>query len=255
MIGRRAIVGLSLLCALLFCAFAASSASAVGTTAVTCVETKVKEGDFTDAHCGNQVKTGEGLFAHAAIEVGTITKISLSNEKTAESTKAAQPFDFAGTLSGVKVEFSCTTVKGAGTLTNEEPEAKVMRTTGDAVIEASKCTVKQPAKCTVKEPFTWDTHFKTYEKGTEMGIEFTPKNGKQFGSWEMQGSECALKGTAFAIEGSFKGTLGGTTEGKGATWGFTAASTAGLKWGGNPYTLVGSVTPRMTEGNPITFTT
>jgi len=255
MIGRRAMIGLALLCALVFCALGATSASAVGTTAFTCVETKAKEGDFTDAHCGNQVKTGEGLFAHTAIEPNKETKISLSNEKTASETKAAQPFDFAGTLSGLKIEFSCTTVKGAGTLVNEEPEAKVMRTTGDAVIEASKCTVKLPAKCTVKEPFTWDTHFKTYENGAEMGIEFTPKNEKQFGFWELQGSECSLKGKSTAIEGSFKGTVGGTTEGKGATIGFTAASTTGLKWGGNPYTLVGSVTPRMLEGNPITFTT
>lgn len=253
MIGRRAIVGLSLLCAFLFCAFAASSASAVGTTAVTCVE---KEGgDFKDAHCGEQVKAGEGKFAHTEISPGSTTEISLTNEKTLNSTKEAQPLFFSGTLSGAKVEFTCTTVSGTGTLANEEPEKGIMRTTGNAVIEASKCTVAKPAKCTVKEPFVWDAHFKTYESGAEMGIELTPKNEKQFGFWEMQGSECSLKGTKIAIEGSFKGTVGGTTEGKGATWGFTPASTAGLKWGGNPYTLTGSVTPRMKEGNPIAFTT
>jgi hypothetical protein len=252
MIGRRTITCLSLLCALLFCAFAASSASAVGTTAVACVETKAKEGDFTDAHCGNQVKAGEGLFAHAAIEGKQ--NISLSNEKTLSATTAAQPFVFGGTLAGITVQFSCSTVTGTGTILNEEKE-KVMKATGDALIQASKCTVTKPAKCSVKEPFSWDTHFTTYEKGAEMGIEFTPKTGKLFGEWGMEGSECALKGKSFTIEGSFKGTVGGTTEGKGATIGLTEASTANLKWGGNPYTLTGSMTPRIKEGNPIAFTT
>jgi hypothetical protein len=253
MIGRRAMAGLSLLCALLVCAFAAPSASA-GTTAFTCVE-KAKEGDFTDAHCGKQVKAGEGSFAHAAIEANKETEISLSNEKTASETKEAQPFNFSGTLSGITVGFSCSTVSGSGTLTNEESKEKVMQTTGNAIIQATKCTVSKPAKCTVGEPFTWDTHFKTYEKGAEMGIEFTPKNGEQFGFWEMLGSECTLKGMKIAIEGSFKGTLGGTTEGKGATIGLTEASTANLTWGGKPYVLTGSMTPSMKAGNPITFTT
>lgn len=253
MIGHKTIVGLSLLCALAFLALAASSASAAGTTAVTCV---AKEGgDFKDAHCGEQVKAGEGKFAHTAIEPGIETQISLSNEKTGSGTTSAQPLIFTGTLAGAKVEFTCTIVSGTGTLVNEESKEKVMDASGNAVIQATKCTVAKPAKCTVAEPFTWDTHFKSYENGAEMGIEFTPKNGKQFGFWEMLGSECSLKGASIAIEGSFKGTVGGTTEGKGATIGFTPASTAGLKWGGSPYTLTGSVTPQMKEGNPIAFTT
>lgn len=254
MIRHRAVVGLSLLCALLFCAYAASSASASGTTAVTCVKSETGKGDFADAHCG-QPKKGEGQFAHTAIPLSTPTNISLTNANTTSETKGAQPFIFTGSIGLTKIEFSCSKAGGTGTLTNEEPEAGVMKVTGDAKIEASECTVVKPAKCTVKEPFAWDTHFKGYEGGTEMGIEFTPKNGKNFGSWELQGSECTLKGQSFAIEGSFKGTVGGTTEGQGATIGFTAASTTGLKWGGNPYTLTGSLTPSMTEGNPIAFTT
>jgi len=254
MIGRKAVIGLSLLCALLICAFAAPSASA-GTTAFTCVETKAKEGDFTDAHCGNQVKAGEGSYAHVTIKPNEETQISLTNEKTASETKAAQPFNFSGTLFGATIEFSCRTVSGSGTLTNEETKEKVMQTTGNAIIQATKCTVTKPAKCTVGEPFTWDTHFKTYEKEAEMGIEFTPKNGEQFGFWELLGSECTLKGMKTAIEGSFKGTIGGSAKGKGATIGLTEASTAGLTWGGKPYVLTGSMTPSMKEGNPITFTT
>jgi hypothetical protein len=255
MFGRRATVGLLLLCALFLSAFAAPTASASGTTAVTCVQTEPKVGDFTDAHCGNQVKAGEGSFAHTEISSGFMTEISLSNEKTTPGTTGAQPFVFGGTLSGVKIEFSCSTVTGTGFLENQEPEAKLMRASGNAKIVATKCTMFKPAKCTVKEPFAWDTKFVTYENGAEMGIEFTPNGGETFGFWGMEGSECAFKGKSIAIEGSFKGTVGGTTEGKGATLGFTAASTTGLKWGGSSYTLTGSVTPQMTGGNPIAFTT
>jgi hypothetical protein len=257
MFGRRAVVGLLLLCASLFCAFATSSASAAGTTAVTCVKSETKEGDFSDAHCGNQVEPGAGKFAHTAIEVGKTTEISLTNDKTTGDTTGAQQLVFTGTLTGINVEFSCSTVKGTGSLTNEE-SGKVMKTTGTAVIEATKCTMTKPAKCTVKEPFTWDTQFKTYENGTEMGVEFLPtsESGGLFGSWTPQGSECVFKEKSFTISGSFKGTVGGTTEGKGSTLGFTPASTKELKWGNGSYTLTGSVTPQMSGGgNPIAFTT
>jgi hypothetical protein len=253
MIGRKAMVGLSLLCALLFCALAASSALATGTTAVTCVETK--GGDFTDAHCGNQVKAGEGKFAHTEIKKEEKTEISLTNAQTMSETKGAQPLLFTGKIGLTQIEFSCNTVQGTGSVTNEEPIEKAMKATGTAIIEAKNCAVTKPAKCIVKEPFTWDTRFETYENGSEMGIRFSPKSGELFGSWGMEGSECALKGKSFTIAGSFNGTVGGTTEGKGATLGFTPASTTGLKWGNEPYTLTGSVTPQMKEGNPITFTT
>lgn len=254
MIGRRATVGLPLLCALLFCAFAASTASAAGTTAVTCVKSGAEEGDFTDAHCVIEAKGGEGAFDHTAIAADTLTNITLSNSNTASSTTEAKPLTFGGLLFGAQIEFSCSTVHGTGILENRETE-KVMRASGNAEIAATNCNMIKPAKCTVKEPFAWDTKFVTYENGSEMGIEFTPKEGKNFGFWGMEGSECAFKGKNIAIEGSFKGTLGGTTEGKGATIEFTKESTTGLKWGGSSYVLTGAVTPRMTEGDPITFTT
>jgi hypothetical protein len=54
MYGRRAVVGLSLLCALVFCAFAAPSAQALkGTTITTCKQ--VGSGaTFQDEHCTKQ---------------------------------------------------------------------------------------------------------------------------------------------------------------------------------------------------------
>ena len=83
MIGRRATVGLSLLCALAFCAFAAQSASAakaVNTTAFTCVEGATK--DFSDAHCDTKVTAGTGQYGHVVIPQGTTTEVVGENTTT-----------------------------------------------------------------------------------------------------------------------------------------------------------------------------
>ena len=63
---RRAAAGVALLCSLLFCAFRAQSALAVGavnTTATTCVSAS-GNGDFNDAHCDspNAEKKGTSLM-------------------------------------------------------------------------------------------------------------------------------------------------------------------------------------------------
>ncbi len=247
---RREKVGLSLLCALAFCAFAAQSASAVGTTAFTCAPAS-KGAEFSDEHCDTS-GSGEG-FVHASINAGEKTEVSITNEKTAEGTKAAQPFILSGVLGGIKVKIECKAVTGQGTLTNEEVE-KSMQAVGTALIETSKCTIDQP-KCTVKEPITWDAQFKTYGNETAMGIEFTPTTGKTvFGSWTLTGPECAIKNT-FTISGSFQATPGGTSQGKGATLTITEETSKNLKWGTAPYTLTGAITLRMKDGNPIVFKT
>jgi hypothetical protein len=254
MIGRKAIVGLSLLCALALCAFAAPGASAIGTTAFTCVEGQ-GEKDFSDAHCDNQVKAGEGKFGHVKVE-GKETELTFSNEKTASETTAAEPSVLAGPLLGVNVSVSCKKVTGTGTLTNEEVGG-TMKVTGNATLEHSECVVTtggSEGKCAVKEPIVYTAKYTTFQNETAMGVEFTPKSGGAFGSItyvEGKGG-CPIKGT-FAIEGSFLGTPGGTAQGKGATLRF--ADTGNLHWGTSLYTLSGAVTMGMKGGNPITFTT
>jgi hypothetical protein len=254
MIGRRTVVGVSLLCALAFCAIGASSASATGTTAFTCVEGGGSK-DFSDAHCDNQVKAGEGKFGHVKVE-GSETELTFSNEKTASETTAAEPSVLAGPLLGVNVSVSCKKVAGTGTVTNGEVGG-VMQATGNATLEHSECVVTtagSEGKCLVKEPIVYTAKYTTFQNETAMGVEFTPKSGKAFGAITyVEGSGgCPIKGT-FNIEGSFLGTPGGTAQGKGATWRF--ADTGNLHWGSSLYTLSGAVTARMKGGNPITFTT
>jgi hypothetical protein len=72
MSGRKAIVGLSLLCALVFCAFGAATASAAGgSTAFTCVK-GAASADFEDEHC-DKGKVGGG-FGHVEIAPGSDVK-------------------------------------------------------------------------------------------------------------------------------------------------------------------------------------
>ena len=266
MIGRRAAVGLSLLCALLFCAFAAQSASAApakNTTVFTCVEGG-GEKDFSDAHCDNKVKAGEGKFGHVAIKTGEATKIVVTNAKTknatTESTNAVQK----GTIAGIKSEIVCKTVSGEGTLTNEEPEAKVHRIKGSIVAKFSSCTVVKPALgCKVKEPIEVSSNIESVEGlgagKNEMGLEFKP-TGEHFAQIVIEG--CILKGT-FNVDGTAiaTGTPPATEKWSGATSIFTNAMTKEtLKLAGNPAEISSSTTVRRApvegkEQNPISLTT
>ena len=80
MTGRRSVIGLSLLFALLFGALAAQSASATpGTTAFTC-STAAAAKSFSDAHCDNE--TAEGSYGHIEVEPEKEVEIEITNAKT-----------------------------------------------------------------------------------------------------------------------------------------------------------------------------
>ena len=90
--GRKAIVGLCMLSALLISAFAAQSAMAVnGTTAVTCKEVAVNTGHFKGAHCKpTDAGTGTGAnWDHVPFEGKTPIKVT--NETTGGAVSNADP--------------------------------------------------------------------------------------------------------------------------------------------------------------------
>jgi hypothetical protein len=263
MIGRRAVVGLSLLSALLFCAFAAQSASAAAaknTTAVTCVKGG-GELDFSDAHCDKKVEPKKGEFGHVAI-ANEATTVSVTNEKTASETTAAAPTILKGTVFGVKNEITCTKVAGEGTLTNSEPVAKEHKLTGTITANFTSCTVNKPAGfgCKVKEPITVKSNVEGVEGlgagKNEMGLEFKPTEGEVFNEIVIEG--CFLKGT-FKTTGTAigTGTPAPTEKHSGTTNVFTNAMTKEtLKLAGNPAEVSSSTTVTMSGGgNPIALTT
>lgn len=207
MIGRRAVIGLSLLSALLFCAFAASSASAsvaVNTTSYTCVEKE--KGDFSDVHCNEKVAAGTGKFGHVEIKVGEKTGLEGHNQGAGGTNPVLR-----GQVGGVSVEITCTTLgTEGGSQTNEEPSAKVHNTSGSATVSFTECVVNKPASCTVKEPISTKVVYQGVEGlgpgKNEMGLEYKPAEGTTFVTITLQGEKCSLKGTNINVQGTAIGT-------------------------------------------------
>ncbi|HEX5610818.1 MAG TPA: hypothetical protein VFX45_12095 [Solirubrobacterales bacterium] len=117
--GRRVIVGLCMLCALLVSAFAAQSASAVtkGTTAFTCKESG-PGGGFTKAHC-KAADAGSGNFSHVAIPQDTTTEVEISSKNANAETSSCANWTFKYTLGGTSMETVTCEVQGAGWMENK----------------------------------------------------------------------------------------------------------------------------------------
>ncbi len=278
--GRRAVIGLSLLCALLFSAFAVQSASAtVGTTAFTCVKDKGNE-DFADAHCDEGIGAGNGDYGHVAIGEEETT-VEVSNTKTANKTTEAKHAIFKSTSGGIALEITCATATGEGKLKNiaAGPDGG-MAVEGKAggVITLSGCKMPKPLNgakeelCKVKEPITATGSSITRvlqgpEKNT-MGVEFKPEKESPFAELTFEnvsGKACFLNGKAVGVTGTIMATgvgPGVSPSYSGATVQLTTAMTKEtLKFGAAAAELEGTVTVSMTNAdgktteNPVTLTT
>lgn len=259
---RRSAVGLSLICALVFCALAAQSASAAegkNTTSFECVKGGGAK-DFSDAHCDKNVGEGKGEYGHVVLPLNEKVTLKISNEKTKNETKEAASTVLKGTILGIKSEIVCNTVSGTGSLTNEEPSSKVHRVKGTVEAKFSSCTAVKPALgCKVKEPIEVSSNVEGVEGlGTgknEMGLEFKP-TGAHFSSVTLEG--CFLAGT-FNTDGTAiaTGTPSNTAKWSGATSVFTAAMTKEtLKLAGNPAEVESTTTvTRSSNGNAVALTT
>lgn len=269
MIGPRAVIGLSLLCALLFSAAVAQSASAakaVNTTAATCIKGVGNE-DFSDAHCDEFVGPGEGSFGHAAITLNETKELDATNETTGGATT---PIVLRGKANGAAVEIECAsmaTTTNKSAVHNVEAEAKHTMT-GNGTALFSKCTVKKPAKCIANEPIEADANFEGVEglgeKGNEMGVEFkgAGEGGKIAAiTFANKGAEsCALNGKTFNVAGSAIGTskVSQTTKYTGATIVFSPENgMESITFGGVAAEVTMTTTPKGAGGggHPISITT
>jgi hypothetical protein len=271
MIGRRATVGLSLLCALLFSVIAVQSASAAAgknTTASTCVNVGTGKATFTDPHCDFD-SPGKGNFEHQPLssDIGKTTKVTFTNEKTASETTKSTPLTIKFKFFGLEWHIVCEGVHATANLGNTEPKAKEHRISlGNLVLKISKCKVEKPAKCTIKESFETASILGegVEELGAgknEMGFEVKPESGTTLATITFEGAECAAKGKSINLEGSMIATGGTTTQTEkqgGSTWVFTTGMTKEtLKTGEFPIELSLALTLQMDEvgGKPIAFTT
>jgi hypothetical protein len=219
MIGRRSVIGLSLLCALAVCAFAASGASAAGgLTLVTC-----KKGGTTldfkanaagESHCSSTDKVAlkAGTYSHFRVANGVPTTITGSNAKTTNETKEAVPAELEGVVAGVVLKVKCTTVSSSGTTENTEPSAETHKiVVSGVVITYSGCTVPTPPEqeCKVTGG-TFSTNSLKAES-VEDNLKFVPTTGSVFASIPISGCKTAALNGSKEVKGSVVATPNGAT--------------------------------------------
>lgn len=268
MIGRRAIAGLSLLTALVVCAFAAPNALAVqGTTAFTCMPVK-EAAAFADEHCTKEAEGGEG-WIHEEIKEDVFTKLSVTNNETMTKTV---PSKFKATVDKKLFEAEATAFTGCaeGSSVENSTEGGVMKTKGTACGEFTNVTVTEPKKCAVKnnaialEGSIWfgEVFINPFTKKEVMYLDFVPEAGLPLADFEVIGNECPIKGKKVEVTGhAATAELLTTSAREGSTVKFTTARTGlSLKVEGAKAEFEGTFTPRMdVDGgkptNPITLTT
>jgi hypothetical protein len=249
MIGRRTVVGLSLLCALLFSAVAASSASAAEeTTAFTCVAEE--KGNFNDNHC-TESNPGAGSFSHQEIKVGETTE-KVNGTQTENAV-------LKSIVGGLSAEIVCTGMSTKGHLKNEA--GPPMKVKGDKItITFTGCSLKGTLATIegCKVPAEIKTNEQTSEttKGS-MEVTFKPTTGNVFATFllsackEIPEKNLEVTGSAKAIpEGTTLKTTAASTEGKGKV-----SENNGLWLSGQKATFVSKSTVVMEGGSGIALTT
>ena len=226
MTGRRTIVGLCLLCALAFSAFAAQGASAAtkGTTQFTCKEVAAGTGTFTKAHC-KPGDAGKGDFSHVTVAENETTELVGSNEKTNAATNGAEKTILHANVVGLETEIVAATVHGTGSATNLKDPTGEHFVEGTGVINytGAELLKPQPTKCKLEK-----TEYSTKElRATTTGqgdfLKFEPKEGETFIEFNVISN--APETCPASIIGNYKvtGSIKGTPEG--ATTTFTRAGT------------------------------
>jgi hypothetical protein len=233
MTGRRITAGLSVLCALVFCAFSAS-ASAAGTTAFTCIEGGGQL-DFSDADCATFVGASNGEYGHVALTPKTSTKVELNNVVGVTS-------KLMGTFGGITMTFTATGFKSKNTTCeNTEQESRmVQKCTGEG--EFTGVTLSEGAPgCEVEDS---TIKLLSTEFGTkEMEVNFKPTS-TSFAEFTFE--KCTTPGLnlTYKVIGTFNGIPNG------AVLNFTEASTSGLKLFGQSAFLVTTLTEKMKAETP-----
>ncbi|HEX6666679.1 MAG TPA: hypothetical protein VF081_08805 [Solirubrobacterales bacterium] len=142
--GRRTIVGLCMLYALIVSAFAAQGASAIsGTTAFTCVKGGGAK-DLRGQHC---ISTGTAPqeYGHVEVAQGQTTEVMATNANTAGNTTESSVIRLKFTIAGVPVELTSTGLSGSGTIENKKNAAGEHYTHTEGTTTFTGVNVVQPA--------------------------------------------------------------------------------------------------------------
>lgn len=255
MTGRRAAMGISVLCALSFSAIASSASAATsGTTAFTCAANSVAGAQkFSDAHCLTAA-SGNGGFKHVGFP--NSTSVTSTNTNTASSTTAAAPSTFKGTITGIKTAITCTAVSGSGAVENMiQGEVHTALLLG-LELTFTGCTVPEPAgrECVVKGGEIKTKSLSGTTNGTGKTIEIIG-NGEEKLLASITIEKCKENkppNMTYSTTGSVRIPLSGAT----LNSTHAEATTQGtLKFAGNVAGFEGSLTIKnAANGTPISFT-
>jgi len=233
-----------------FSAIAVSSASAAtsGTTAFECTKSTTTK-TFSDEHCNNST-TGTKEWGHKAIAAGSAISVTGSNAKTKNETKEAESAVLLGTIAGIPIELTCSTVASTGTFQNNVAGEVHSITGSNIVITYTGCVVKKPAeKGCVVTGGTIKTNTLTVAS-KEMTLVFSPPASGIFTEISISGcSVAALNGT-FPVKGTAAAVPNGATLST-----TDAGTTSTLTFAGQKAGLTQTETIRRKEGNPLATTT
>jgi hypothetical protein len=278
--GRRAIVGLTLLCALVFAAFAAPNAMAAlkGTTAYTCVKEDnppEQAKGFEDEHCLKATSGDAVKWVHEEIGL-TTTLLTVENDETSKAVPAKLVFSVEGTEVELEAQtfFSC---GGHTSVQNKQNGEKMEVLSPEFCGEFSEVSVKKAAGCVVKGGIVLLPNaggergtakgivIENAKKEEEMYVEFKPAEGKPFATFTVEKCEKAGLNKTYKVEGTAKANVSVNAATDGPTLKFTAAQTGPtlkvvsgeLKTEGK---FSGTFTARMAfetgkPKNPVTLTT
>jgi hypothetical protein len=239
MTGRRITAGLSVLCALVFCAFSVSSASATGTTAFTCVPGG-GQNDFSDADCASFVGAGNGEFGHVALTPKTSTKVELNS---VASTMAK----LMGTIGGITTTLTATGFKSKNTTCeNTEVESRMVQKCVGEGEYTSVIFSEGPPGCKIVGNTIKLLSTESVTK--EMEVNFKPTS-TTFAEFKFESCTTPGLNVTYKLIGTFNGIPSG------ANLGFTEASTSGLKFAGQSAFFIATFTAKMESGNPLSLTT
>ena len=252
MTGRRAAIGLSLLCALAFSVIAVSGASAAtGTTAVTCKKKPAKGGQgFSREHCKDSDISTDSEYEHVTISAGTATAIEATNKNNGAATATTVEPVLKAKIAGVAATLKGTGMATAGSITNVV--GPPMKVTGKFTITFTGVKLTAgPKGCKVVGETINTTELSGESLKETMEVEFKPPASGTFTEFSLESCEQAANNGPYKVTGTAKASWDG------ATLETTEASTAGLKLAGQAATFTSVSTVRMTgvEGNPIGATT
>jgi hypothetical protein len=241
MSGRKAVIGLCMLCALVVSAFAAQSASADGTTLFTCASKAGGKG-FSKAHCKTADAVASGAsFGHVAVKNGTATDLIVTNTGVGTNTNETSIPKLKSTIAGSAIELLATGMSASkGTIENKEEGTEMVVHSKNLVLKYTGVTEKllgckvtgKPGGAGVVE--TKELTATTTKEG--MNVLFKPENAEGiFAEFEL--TECIIGPVTVKVFGDTTGSIDGAT--------ITVLHETGTK---NPAT--GAVTMRV--GNPTT---